>query len=62
VAVSDTSMMVINTGLATQRSEIQVDYGVFSAGAVMALIPITIFFILLQKYFIAGSLVGSLKQ
>jgi multiple sugar transport system permease protein len=62
VAVSSNTMMVINTGLATQRSEIQVDYGLFSAGAVMALIPITIFFLLLQKYFIAGSLVGSLKQ
>ena len=62
VAVSSNSMMVINTGLATQRSELQVNYGLFSAGAVMALIPITIFFLLLQKYFIAGSLVGSLKQ
>jgi ABC-type glycerol-3-phosphate transport system permease component len=62
VAESANAMQVINTGLATQRSEIQVNYGIFSAGAVMAMIPITIFFIFLQRYFIAGSLAGSLKQ
>jgi len=34
----------------------------FSAGAVMAMVPITIFFVFLQRYFIAGSLAGALKQ
>jgi multiple sugar transport system permease protein len=62
VAVNNDSMRVITTGLATQRSVWQVDYGVFAAGAVMAMVPITIFFLLLQRYFIAGSLAGALKQ
>lgn len=62
VATSSNNMYLITTGLATQRNIFQVNYGIFSAGAIMALVPITIFFLLLQKYFIAGSLAGALKQ
>jgi multiple sugar transport system permease protein len=62
VAVNDQSMQLITTGLATQRSVWQVNYGIFSAGAVMALVPIVAFFLLLQKQFIAASLAGALKQ
>jgi ABC-type glycerol-3-phosphate transport system permease component len=62
VAVNDQTMQLITTGLATQRSVWQVNYGIFSAGAVMALVPIVAFFLLLQKQFIAASLAGALKQ
>ena len=62
VATHSDSMRVLTLGLAAQRSVDQVDYGVFSAGAVLALIPITIFFLLLQRYFMAASLAGALKQ
>jgi multiple sugar transport system permease protein len=62
VAVNDQSMQLVTTGLATQRSVWQVNYGIFSAGAVMALVPIVAFFLLLQKQFIAASLAGALKQ
>lgn len=62
VAVNNDSLRVITTGLATQRSVWQVNYGLFAAGAVMAMVPITIFFLVLQRYFIAGSLAGALKQ
>jgi multiple sugar transport system permease protein len=62
VAAGTNDMKVITTGLATQRAISEVNYAVYSAGAVMALIPITIFFLLLQRYFIAGSLAGALKQ
>ncbi len=62
VAVNDQTMQLITTGLATQRSVWQVNYGSFSAGAVMALVPIVAFFLLLQKQFIAASLAGALKQ
>jgi multiple sugar transport system permease protein len=62
VAATGDDMKLLTTGLATQRGVQVIDYGVFSAGALMALIPITIFFVLLQRYFIAGSLAGALKQ
>lgn len=62
VAISSTEMHVMTTGIATQRGITVIDYGVFSAGAVMALVPITIFFLLMQRQWIAGSLAGALKQ
>jgi multiple sugar transport system permease protein len=62
VAISSNKMMVLTTGIATQRGITVIDYGVFSAGAVMALIPITIFFLALQKQWISASLAGALKQ
>ena len=37
-------------------------YGIFSAGAVMAMVTIVLFFLVLQKQWIAGSLAGALKQ
>jgi ABC-type glycerol-3-phosphate transport system permease component len=46
----------------TQRGITVIDYGLFSAGAFMAIIPITIFFLLLQKQWISASLAGALKQ
>ena len=62
VAVSSDQMKLITTGLATQRGIMSVNYAAFSAGAVMAMIPITIVFLVLQRYFMAASLAGALKQ
>lgn len=62
VAVSRNELFVLTTGIATQRGISVIDYGLFSAGAVLSLIPITIFFLLLQRQWIAGSLAGALKQ
>lgn len=38
------------------------DWGVTSAGAVMSMLPLVIVFIFLQRYFIAGSIAGALKE
>jgi ABC-type glycerol-3-phosphate transport system permease component len=62
VAVGDDSMRVLTTGIATQRNIHSINWGTISAGGIMAMIPITIVFLLLQRYFIAGSLAGALKQ
>ncbi|HEB31848.1 MAG TPA: carbohydrate ABC transporter permease [Spirochaetes bacterium] len=62
VAVSSTKMYVLTVGIATQRGVTHLDYGIFSAGAFLAIIPITIFFLLLQKQWISASLAGALKQ
>lgn len=60
--VTRNEMLVLTTGIATQRARTIVDYGILTAGAVMAMIPITIFFLLMQRQFIASSLAGALKQ
>lgn len=62
VAGTSDKMYVLTVGIAMQRGITVIDYGLFSAGAVMALIPIIIFFLLFQRQWIAGSLAGALKQ
>ena len=62
VAISSTKLFVLTQGIATQRGITVIDYGIFSAGAFMAMIPITLFFLLLQKQWISASLAGALKQ
>jgi ABC-type glycerol-3-phosphate transport system permease component len=62
VAISSTRLFVLTQGIATQRGITVIDYGIFSAGAFLAIIPITIFFLVLQKQWISASLAGALKQ
>lgn len=62
VVIRDSSMNVLTTGIAAQRGVSTIDWGAISAGGVMAMIPITIFFLALQRYFTAGALVGALKE
>lgn len=62
VVISDTKMNVLTTGLAAQRGVSTIDWGAISAGGMMAMIPITIFFLVLQRHFTSASLSGALKQ
>ena len=62
VAISNNKMFVLTTGIASQRNNIMVDWGYYSAGSIIAIIPITIFFLFLQKQWISASLAGALKQ
>jgi raffinose/stachyose/melibiose transport system permease protein len=43
------------------RDALQVDWGPLLAGMAISAIPIMIFFISVQKYFIKGMLAGSVK-
>jgi ABC-type glycerol-3-phosphate transport system permease component len=53
---------VLTVGLASFRAKGGVNYGLWSASAIMALIPIAIFFFVLQRQFLARNLAGALKQ
>jgi ABC-type glycerol-3-phosphate transport system permease component len=53
---------VLTVGVAGLRSRGGVDYGLWSASAIMALIPIAVFFFVLQRQFLARNLAGALKQ
>jgi multiple sugar transport system permease protein len=50
VATTGDDMKLLTTGLASQRGSL----GVFSAGSLMALVPITVLFIVLQRQFLAA--------
>jgi ABC-type glycerol-3-phosphate transport system permease component len=49
-------------GVASLRAKGGVNFGLWSAAAVMSLIPIAIFFFALQRQFLARSIAGALKQ
>jgi ABC-type glycerol-3-phosphate transport system permease component len=62
VATQSDDLIVLTTGVASLRARGGVNYGLWSAAAVMALVPIAVFFFLLQRQFLARSLAGALKQ
>jgi ABC-type glycerol-3-phosphate transport system permease component len=55
-------MMTLTVGIQSLRSLFTVDWGILSAGAVLSMLPLVIVFIFLQRFFIAGSIAGALKE
>jgi multiple sugar transport system permease protein len=62
VAVNTDEMRVLTTGLSSLKSINGVNWGLISAGGVLTMVPITFLFVLFQRYFVASSLAGALKQ
>jgi ABC-type glycerol-3-phosphate transport system permease component len=62
VATGTDDMRMVTTGLATFRQQLATNYGMLSAGTVMAMVPLIVVFLLLQRYFLSASLAGALKQ
>ena len=47
--------------MASLQGEFGTDYGVIFAGAALAALPILLFFLLFQRYFLEGVRLGALK-
>jgi multiple sugar transport system permease protein len=62
VSTTSDDLQVLTVGLASFRAKGGVNYGLWSAAAVMSLVPIGIFFLVLQRQFLARNLAGALKQ
>jgi ABC-type glycerol-3-phosphate transport system permease component len=62
IATTSDSLQVLTVGVAALRAHGGADYGLWSAAAVMSLVPIGVFFFVLQRQFLARSLAGALKQ
>ena len=62
VSTTSDDLQVLTVGLASFRAKGGVNYGLWSAAAIMSLIPIGIFFFVLQRQFLARNLAGALKQ
>ena len=62
ISTSSDDLQVLTVGVAALRSHGGADYGLWSAAAVMSLVPIAVFFFVLQRQFLARSLAGALKQ
>jgi multiple sugar transport system permease protein len=55
-------MFTLTVGVQSLRSLFTVNWGVLSAGAVLSMLPLVLVFLFLQRYFIAGSIAGALKE
>jgi multiple sugar transport system permease protein len=62
IATTSNSMELLTVGVAGLHSRGGVDFGLWSASAVMSLVPIAIVFFVLQRQFLSRSLTGALKQ
>jgi ABC-type glycerol-3-phosphate transport system permease component len=62
VATTSNSTELLTVGVASLHSRGGVDFGLWSASAVMSLVPIAIVFFALQRQFLSRSLTGALKQ
>jgi multiple sugar transport system permease protein len=62
IATTSNNMELLTVGVAGLHSRGGVDFGLWSASAVMSLVPIAIVFFALQRQFLSRSLTGALKQ
>lgn len=51
----------LTVGVAGLQGEFSTDYGIIFAGAALAAIPMIVFFLIFQKYFLEGVRMGALK-
>jgi multiple sugar transport system permease protein len=61
VATTSDNLQVLTVGVAGLRAKGGVNYGLWSASAVMSLVPLAVFFFVLQRQFLARSTAGALK-
>jgi multiple sugar transport system permease protein len=61
IATSSDDMQVLTVGVASLRAKGGVNYGLWSASAVMSMVPLGVFFFVLQRQFMARSISGALK-
>ena len=62
IATTSDELQVLTVGIAALRAHGGANYGLWSASAIMSLVPSGIFFFVLQRQFLARSLAGALKQ
>lgn len=61
IFIDSTAYRTVPAGLMNFRDALQIEYGPLLAGMVISAVPIMVFFISVQKYFIRGLLAGSIK-
>ncbi len=54
-------MFILNVGIATMLGPYSVPFGAILGGSFLATVPIVIFFLLMQRQFIAGLTAGAVK-
>lgn len=61
ITLTKSSNYTLPVGVASLQNEFQTDYGIIFAGAALAALPIIVFFLLFQRYFLEGVRMGAVK-
>lgn len=59
--INDAAKFTIPVGLSMMKGEFTVNYGGLAAGTIVALIPVVIIFLFIQKYLVEGLTAGAVK-
>ena len=62
VATTSDDMRTLTVGIAALEGQFVTNWGYISAAAVMTMVPITIVFLIFQRWFVQASMAGALKQ
>jgi multiple sugar transport system permease protein len=61
IVLQRTNTYTLPVGVASLQEEFAIDYGLIFAGATIAAVPMIIFFLVFQRYFIEGVRLGAVK-
>jgi multiple sugar transport system permease protein len=61
IVLNDSSKYTLPVGVASLQGEFTTDYGIIFAGAALAALPMIVFFLIFQRYFLEGVRMGALK-
>lgn len=61
IVLSKPEMYTLPVGLVHLQGAFSANWRLIAAGTILAMIPVVVFFIVLQRYFISGTLAGSIK-
>lgn len=61
LVLSSKEKLTVQVGLTTLRFQFTTDYGLWNAGAVLAMVPVFIVFFSFQRYFLRGITIGAIK-
>lgn len=61
IVLNDSTKYTLPVGVASLQGEFTTDYGIIFAGAALAALPMIVFFLIFQRYFLEGVRMGALK-
>ncbi len=61
IVLQRSNRFTLPVGVASLQGEFSTDYGIIFAGAALAALPIVVFFLLFQRYFLEGVRLGAVK-
>ncbi len=62
VLIQDPALFTLPMGLKAFQSDLEVAWGLYSAGAIVVSIPVVILFVSLSRYLVSGLTLGSVKE